>query len=111
MVDSRLLARRATSAASAPDLLQARKVRIAADQNFARAERPSPAADSNGLVVRCHSRHSSYMIRSRLSNLILRQQRPDRGALCTDRVLQPFLADPGYALASTPKLLDQSLTG
>jgi len=107
MVDSCLLAWRATSAASAPDLLQARKVRIAADQNLARAERPAPAADSNGLVVRCHSR---YMIRSRLSNLTLRQQRPDPGALCTDRALPPFLADPGYVLASTPKLLDQSLT-
>jgi len=110
MVDSRFLAWRATSATSALNLLQALKVRIAADQNLARAERPAPAANSNGLVVRCHSRRSSYMIRSRLSNLMLRQQRPDPGALSTDRVLQPFLAGPGYVLVSTQKLLDQSLT-
>ncbi len=91
---------------------QARKVGIAADQNpcSRRACGTGRGLQWVGGQVQCHLRRSSYMFRSRLSNLMLRQQRPDPGALCTDRVLQPFLADPGCVLASTPKLLDQSLT-
>jgi hypothetical protein len=92
MVDSRLIAWLPSPAPSLPDLLQALRVRIAAAQELARAAHQPADVGSNGLVIRCRSPRSSFMIRSNLSNLMFRQQRADPYGLCAERVLDQFLA-------------------
>ena len=92
VVDSREIPWLASSAPSVPELLQALKVRIAAEQGLARAERSTASANPDGLVIRCQSPHASFMVRSNLSSLMQRQQRPDPSGLCADSVLQRFLS-------------------
>ena len=92
VVDSREIPWLSSSAPSVPELLQALKVRMAAEQGLARAERSTASANPNGLVIRCQSPHASFMVRSNLSSLMQRQQRPDPSGLCADSVLQRFLS-------------------
>jgi hypothetical protein len=91
-VDSREIPWLPSPAPSVPQLLHALKARIAAEQDLARAERSAAQANPDGLVVRCQSPHASFMVRSNLSSLMQRQQRPDPSGLCADSVLQRFLS-------------------
>jgi len=91
MVDGALVPWAATPP-HAPNLLPALRSRIAAGNDLARAAKPQPVRNTTGLVVRCHSPRSSFMVRSNLGSLMARQQKPDPGGLCAEGVLQQFLA-------------------
>ncbi len=91
-VDARMVPWAPTLAPSMPALLEALRNRIVAGQTLAHAQRPSTSANTTGLAVQCRAPRSTFLIRSGLSNLMTREQRPDPTGLCADDVLDQTLA-------------------
>jgi hypothetical protein len=91
-VDSRVIPWAPTMAPSMPALLQALRSRIVSGQSLARAQGPSTSRNTTGLAVQCRAPRTTFLIRSGLSNLMTRQQRPDPDGLCADEVLDQYLA-------------------
>ncbi|MBV8209835.1 MAG: hypothetical protein JO133_07205 [Burkholderiaceae bacterium] len=90
-VDGELLPWRAVPG-TVSDLLSALKARILAEERLERAQTPSQATNTTGLVVRCRAPRQTFTVNSGLSYLMYYQQRPDPEGVCADRVLTDFLA-------------------